>query len=130
MRRAVFTIRKEIDCRLREHGLTHAQWRTLILLREREGVTPGDVASILATDTAAVTRMIDRLETKGLCQRRRLDGDRRMVALVLTDTGRRTLDLTNGLASAVIADQFAAVEAQELTLFGDVLRRIVRASAA
>jgi DNA-binding MarR family transcriptional regulator len=130
MRQAVSAVRKEIDARLRAHGLTHAQWQTLALLDASGAVTPKEVASVLRTDTAAVTRLLDRLEAKRLCQRRRLEVDRRMVALVLTDLGRRALDLTNGLASAAIADQFAAVGMQELAMFGHVLRRIVQAPAA
>jgi len=130
MRHAVSALRREIDCRLRTHGLTHAQWQTLMLLDEGDIVTPKDVASVLQIDTAAVTRLLDRLEAKQLCQRRRLHDDRRMVALVLTEQGKRALDLTQGVASAAIDDQFARVGVHELAMLGDILRRIVGVSVS
>src|ERR1700678_2808074 len=45
----------------------------------------------LSYDAGAMTRMIDRLEAKGLINRRRCPDDRRLVKLELTDAGRAAL---------------------------------------
>jgi len=42
-------------------------------------------------DPGAMTRMVDRLEAKGLIQRRRCTQDRRQVYLELTDAGRAAM---------------------------------------
>ena len=45
----------------------------------------------LSYDAGAMTRMLDRLEAKGLISRRRCPDDRRLVKLELTDAGLATL---------------------------------------
>lgn len=53
--------------------------------------SPGRLASELCTDTAGITRLLDRLEEKGLLRRGRHPGDRRAVVVGLTAEGERLL---------------------------------------
>lgn len=88
--------------RVASNGLTHAQWGPLLLLRMGGPCSVAKLVAELDTDAGAMTRLLDRLEAKGLCQRERSSEDRRVVVLSLTDEGRRiTADLT-----AVLADTF------------------------
>ena len=84
----VFTsMRREIDLRMAQHGLTDAQWRPLWLLKIGRASSPQELARELDIDGGAVTRMLDRLESKGLMERARSQADRRMVMLQLTPDG-------------------------------------------
>ena len=49
----------------------------------------GRLAETLACDASNVTGLVDRLESRGLVQRRAVGGDRRVKVLGLTPTGLR-----------------------------------------
>src|SRR3546814_8908893 len=58
--------------------------------------TPSTLARSLAVDSASVTRLLDRLENKGMIQRtaqERLDRthDRRVIEIVLTERGNNAI---------------------------------------
>lgn len=94
----------QADLRLAKEGLTHAQWVPLLVLRLGGPSSVVKLAAELNTDAGATTRLLDRLEAKGLCLRERASADRRVVMVSLTDEGQRiTAELT-----AVLADVFNA----------------------
>jgi DNA-binding MarR family transcriptional regulator len=74
--------------------LTLVQVRTLRKLA-RKPLSIGQLGSELALAPPSMTRLIDRLEERGLIERRRDDEDRRKVVATVTDEGRR-------LVSAVV----------------------------
>jgi DNA-binding MarR family transcriptional regulator len=55
-----------------------------------------DLAEGLNISNAAVTKMTDRLEKKGLVERVQFSGDRRATALQLTEQGKTLLDNMRG----------------------------------
>ena len=85
-------LRKRFDMRARELGLTRAQWRVLARLRRREGINQRDLAEILEIENITLTRHIDRLEDKGLVERRRDPADRRAWNLYLNAKVQPVLD--------------------------------------
>ncbi len=85
-------VRKRFDMRARELGLTRAQWRVLARLRRREGINQRDLAEILEIENITLTRHIDRLEDKGLVERRRDPADRRAWNLYLNAKVQPVLD--------------------------------------
>jgi DNA-binding MarR family transcriptional regulator len=100
----------QLERRLAEHGVTAAQWGVLIALHKGASETVRGLATFLNVDGGAVTRLIDRLEGKGLVQRRVDRADRRSVILSLTEAGQA---LTPLLAQA--ADEHDAAILQGLT---------------
>ncbi|HUT50422.1 MAG TPA: MarR family transcriptional regulator [Alphaproteobacteria bacterium] len=77
----------QLERRLSTHGVTAAQWGVLIGLYQGTSQTVRGLASFLSVDGGAVTRLIDRLESKGLVQRRVDRADRRSVILSLSEAG-------------------------------------------
>lgn len=53
-----------------------------------DGLTPGELAALLAVSPASVTGSLDRLETRGLLRRAPDPQDRRAQRIYLTDDGR------------------------------------------
>src|SRR5262245_20550256 len=68
-------MRREVDRRMLQHGLTDAQWKPLWLLNAGRAATAIELAREMAIDAGAVTRMLDRLEAKGLLERVRSEAD-------------------------------------------------------
>ena len=68
--------------------VTSAQFVVIASLALGEADSASQLCRGISYDAGAMTRMIDRLETKGLIRRRRDSDDRRLVSLELTDQGR------------------------------------------
>lgn len=88
MKRLMQSMVTDLDRQLEVHGLTHAQWTPLFLLRQGHANTLAELSRELQLDAGAMTRTLDRLEAKGLITRERSTQDRRVVHLALTDEGR------------------------------------------
>lgn len=80
-------MRRDIERRMTAHDLTAAQWLPLWKLKLGACHTAQQIACELNIDPGAVTRLIDRLQAKGLIERVRSESDRRVVNLALTDAG-------------------------------------------
>ena len=80
-------MRREVELRMARHDLTDAQWRPLWLLKTGRATTAIELAREACVDAGAITRMVDRLEDKGLVERVRSETDRRVVHLRLTSAG-------------------------------------------
>lgn len=76
-----------VDAEMAEHDLTGVQWGPLLLIHHGIGTTAAEIARWGCVDTGAVTRLLDRLEAKGLVQRKPSPRDRRVVQLELTPAG-------------------------------------------
>jgi DNA-binding MarR family transcriptional regulator len=87
MRRIMTLLAQDIERLMEPHGLTNAQWMPLMKLYFGQARTVAELARECAMDAGAMTRLLDRLEAKGLCQRQRSSEDRRVVNLVLTEAG-------------------------------------------
>ncbi len=88
LRRVMQGMIDEIGARLDPIGLTYAQWTPLMLLYTGRASTVAELAREHLTDPGATTRLLDRLEAKGLCRRVRSEVDRRVVNVELTPEGR------------------------------------------
>jgi len=87
--RARRTIVEAIEQRLAPLEISHAQWIVVMLLGDGTAATAAELCKILIYDPGAMTRLLDRLEKKGVLRRMRAKGDRRTVRLELTAEGRR-----------------------------------------
>ena len=88
MRRILNTVSQEVERELEPSGLTNAQWVPLLKLYMGTASTVAELARECMLDTGGTTRLLDRLETKGLVRRVRSSEDRRVVNLELTSEGR------------------------------------------
>jgi DNA-binding MarR family transcriptional regulator len=73
-------------------GLSPAGLGVLRVLVARDGLKSSEVAARGWSTPATVTSVVDTLVRDGYVQRRRDDGDRRVVRLFVTDAGRRRCD--------------------------------------
>ena len=77
------------DRHVADIGVTAAQFIVMARLAAAERrKSASDLCKEMSYDAGAMTRMIDRLESKGLIRRARCPQDRRLVYLEMTDQGR------------------------------------------
>jgi len=80
---------------LKPHALSPTQYNVLRILRgSPDGISAKDIAGRLVTRDPDITRLMDRLQKRGLLVRDRGKADRRVVIHRLTQHG---LDLVNAL---------------------------------
>jgi len=78
---------------LKAEELSPSQYNVLRILRgATEGLPCGEIASRLITRDPDVTRLLDRMEKRGLISRARESRDRRMVLARLTSAGLKLVD--------------------------------------
>jgi DNA-binding MarR family transcriptional regulator len=80
-------ITTEMDTALKDLDITGPQMGILLAMQRGLASTPFELSKMLSVDTGLMTRMLDKLETKGLLERSRSVDDRRVVNLVLTKKG-------------------------------------------
>jgi DNA-binding MarR family transcriptional regulator len=89
VQRTANVLLQEVAELLKGHNLTPTQYNVLRILRGagEAGLTAGDVGDRMITRDPDVTRLLDRLETRGLAERSRCTEDRRVVWTRVTAAG-------------------------------------------
>ena len=100
--------------------ITAAQYIIISVLAKRGVDSAAQLCKDLSYDAGAMTRMIDRLEAKGLISRNRCPDDRRLVKLQLTEAGRVALPKLRECSVRVLNQflrGFSPAEARQLEGF-------------
>lgn len=125
LRRLLISLKADTDRRLEPHGLTNAQWEPLFKLKKCQNPTVAELAREMQTDPGATTRMLDRLEAKGLCKRVRSTADRRVVNLELTPEGEEAAEKVPPALADVMNAHLAGFSKTEWQALVGYLRRML-----
>lgn len=125
MKRIMMSIVYQADKRLDEHGLTSAQWGPLMRLKTSGGSTVAELARWLQADAGAMTRLLDRLEKKGLCKRVRSTEDRRVVRVELTPEGEAAITEVPAVLADVMNAHLAGFSKTEWQALKTYLQRML-----
>jgi DNA-binding MarR family transcriptional regulator len=112
----------EMDGALKEFDISSQQMAILLMLRRKLATTPLEMSKMLGMDTGLMTRMLDKLEAKGLLVRSRDRQDRRVVNLSLTKDGTAVADQVPEVAVEVLNARLKAFTKDEVA----ELRRLLR----
>jgi DNA-binding MarR family transcriptional regulator len=114
-------LRTEADKRARLHSMTRAQWTILLNLERKPGLRQKELAELLEVEPITVARLVDRLEARGMVERRADPMDRRCWRLHLTETAQPLMAeidiqldglagiVTDGIGAAALDDVATAV---------------------
>jgi DNA-binding MarR family transcriptional regulator len=126
MRRILASASVEVERELEPSGLTNAQWVPLLKLYMGPGTsTVAELARGCQLDTGGMTRLLDRLETKGLVRRVRSSEDRRVVNLELTEAGRAAAKKIPSVLCGVQNAHMRGFTLQEWQTLKTLLRRVL-----
>lgn len=107
---------------LKAADLSPAQYNVLRILRGApQGLSCGEIASRLITRDPDVTRLLDRMEKRGLIARFRESRDRRMVTTRITSTGRKIVDRLDEPVQKIHRKQLGHLGKKRLRLLGELL---------
>jgi len=125
MKRIMMSVVSQVDKRLDVHELTSAQWGPLMRLQKEGGSTVAELARWLQVDAGAMTRLLDRLEKKGLCKRVRSTEDRRVVKVELTPEGEAAIREVPAVLSDVMNAHLAGFSKSEWLALKSYLQRML-----
>lgn len=107
--------RARIDQHLEPFGLTEARWRTLLYLsRAKCDVRQTDLAFASGVRGPTLVRVLDRLESEGLIERRNAKDDLRVKTVHLGLGAKPVLKQIKRVAEAVRGELFVGVSDVEL----------------
>lgn len=134
MKRVMLSIASQVDKRLVAHDLTAAQWGPLMRMnlnmKNGETSTVAELARWASIDAGAMTRLLDRLEKKGLCRRTRSTDDRRVVQVELTAEGQAALVHVPAVLADVMNAHLAGFSEAEWKTLKSFLVRMVETGDA
>jgi DNA-binding MarR family transcriptional regulator len=116
--------RTRVGAALAELGLTFAQAHALRLLDPDRPLPMSALAERLFCDASNVTGIADRLEARGLVERRAGEGDRRVKTLALTRAGADLRDRVHEIM-AEPPEAIAALPLEDQRALRDILGRAV-----
>ncbi len=119
-------LQREFAELFKARDLSPAQYNVLRILRGAEplGATSGEVADRLINPDPDVTRLLDRLEKRGLVARTRETKDRRVVRTRITGAGLALLDELDEPVDALHETQFGHLGERRLAALGRLLQEV------
>jgi MarR family transcriptional regulator for hemolysin len=106
-------VRAYADQKAARHGITRAQWAVLVKLQKEEGLQQAKLAKLLDIQPITLTRLIDRLCSSGLVERRADAADRRVNRLYLTPAARPLMVKLRSLRDEINAAALAHLKPAE-----------------
>jgi len=107
---------------LKTEDLSTTQYNILRILRGApEGLPCGEIASRMITRDPDVTRLLDRMENRGLISRARETRDRRLVTAQITPEGLKLLDRMDVPVQKIHREQLGHLGKDRLRALSDLL---------
>jgi DNA-binding MarR family transcriptional regulator len=116
---------RALDVELACHGITHAQGSIILMLCSGRFSTAAELARELYVDSASMTRILDRLQKRGMLTRMHRVDDRRIIDLRLTEEGKRLGQALPELYSQVLNRSFERFSAAEIRLLRSLLCKLL-----
>jgi DNA-binding MarR family transcriptional regulator len=116
LQRTSNTLSQGIAELLRTHDLTQAQYNVLRILRGagEGGLNASDIAGRMISRDPDVTRLVDRLEKRGLVDRWRCSEDRRVVWTRISPAGLELIDPIDAPLNDLHRRQLSHLSAEKL----------------
>lgn len=114
---------RRIAAAVEPQGITPQQYNVLRILRgsHPDRLPTLDIATRMVEQAPGITRLLDRLEAKGLVHRERCDKDRRRVYCAITAAGLEALAALDEPVARAVRTSFRSLEPQQIRALIDLL---------
>lgn len=130
VRHAWLSMRTVVAEALAEHGLSVAQYATLMKLDEESGLTVADLARTMSSARQSANQLLAGVERAGLVERRPHPRDRRAQQIFITAAGRQRLRAATPAVQAVEANLEKGFSAREQEVVRTWLQRMASAATS
>ena len=117
-------VQKSLLEQLKDTGLTIGQPKILDYLKDHDGSNQKEIARACFLEAGSLTTILNKMEEKGLIERRILNGNRRSFHIYLTEEGKEKQQLVEKAFAEIEKKALADVREEELEQFMSVYHRI------
>lgn len=117
-------VQKSLLEQLKDTGLTIGQPKILDYLKEHDGSNQKEIAKACFLEAGSLTTILNKMEEKGLIERRTLNGNRRSFHIYLTEEGKEKQQLVERAFAEIEKKALAGIQEEELEQFMSVYHRI------
>lgn len=124
--RTADTVRRRLAAAIEPYGLTGQQYNVLRILRgaRPEPLPTLEIGQRMIEQTPGVTRLIDRLEEKGLVRRERSSEDRRVVLCSIAGVGLELLEAMEDDVEEANEAALAELDPAEVRQLVEILEKL------
>ena len=109
----------------KQYGLTGPQSLVLRLLIKNGALSSADLSRQMYVTPSNITGIIDRLEKKGLVERIRKQGDRRVALITLTHSGQKLGETIPDPIEKKFVNQLADLEPEHLQILAMAMNQVL-----
>ncbi|MGO4335456.1 MarR family winged helix-turn-helix transcriptional regulator [Labrys sp. KB_33_2] len=117
-------MRKRFEQQAGDIGLTRSQWQALAFLSRSEGIHQSGLAELLEIEPITLVRILDKLEARGLIERRQHASDRRVWLLFLTPAAHPILAEMRAVGDRTRAEALASIPDEDRVKLLDTLTQM------
>jgi len=127
LQRAADWLMQDVQSLLKGHGLSHQQYNVLRILRGAKGpLNCTEIANRMINRDPDMTRLLDRMETRGWIERARAVEDRRVVLASITESGMALLAELDEPVTECHRRQFSGLDAEQKAQITETLKLLLR----
>lgn len=117
-------IQKKLLEKIKNTHLTLGQPKVLDYLKEHDGASQKEIAAGCVIEAGSLTSILNRMEEKGLIERRMLNGNRRTFHIFMTDLGKENLNIVNEAFLQIEEDALHGISKEDYERFMEIYKRI------
>ncbi len=117
-------VQKALLACIKGSGLTLGQPKVLDYLKDHNGASQKDIAGGCHIEAGSLTSILNRMEERGIVERRMLHGNRRSSYVFLTEKGEKLRDLVTKSFEQIEDEAFQGISEQEKEQFMQTFSKI------
>ena len=119
-------VQKKLMEQLKDTGLTLGQPKVLDYLKDHDGASQKEIAAGCLIEAGSLTSIFNRMEEKGLIERKMLNGNRRTFHIFMTESGKKNQKLVEETFEKIEETALNNVSEEEQKVFMEIFLRIYR----
>lgn len=117
-------VQKALSEQLKDTGLTIGQPKILDFLKDHDGSSQKEIAKACFLEAGSLTTILNKMEEKGLIERRILNGNRRSFHIFMTKEGKEKQELVDKAFFEVEKRALSEIPEHEFEQFMNVHKKI------
>lgn len=119
-------VQKKLMEQLKDTGLTLGQPKVLDYLKDHDGASQKEIAAGCLIEAGSLTSILNRMEEKGMIERKMLNGNRRTFHIFMTESGKKNQKLVEETFEKIEETALNNVSEEEQKVFMEIFLRIYR----
>lgn len=117
-------VQKSLMDQIKDTGLTIGQPKILDYLKEHDGSNQKEIARACFLEAGSLTTILNKMEEKGLIERRMLNGNRRSFHIFMTGEGKRKQQMVDKAFKEIEQKALSGILEEEYERFLNIYKRI------